>query len=94
MIIVSGALFVDPAEREAYLHQCRTVIVTARASAGCLDFHLSADPLEPGRINVYEQWESPAAVEAFRGPGPTDEQSSPIREARVFQHEIASSVPL
>ena len=94
MIIVSGALFVDPAEREAYLHQCRTVIVTARASAGCLDFHLSADPLEPDRINVYEQWDSPAAVEAFRGSGPTELQASSIREARVFQHEVASSVPL
>lgn len=94
MIIVSGALFVDPAERDAYLHQCRTVIVSARASAGCLDFHLSADPLEPGRINVYEQWDSVAAVEAFRGAGPTEEQSASIREARVFQHEVASSVQL
>jgi quinol monooxygenase YgiN len=91
MIIVSGWLRVDPAERAAYLDGCRAVIEQARQAPGCLDFHLSPDPLEPDRINVYEQWESAAAVEAFRGSGPSDEQGAAIRSAAVHQHEIASS---
>lgn len=94
MIIVSGQLHVDEADRTAYLLGCREVIVAARQAAGCVDFHLAADPIEPGRINIYEQWESIAAVEAFRGSGPSSEQTAAIRDARVFQHEVASSTNL
>jgi quinol monooxygenase YgiN len=94
MIIVSGALYVDPAERDAYLHECLMATTAARASKGCIDFHLSPDPLVPGRINVYEQWESVADVEAFRGGGPSGEQAAAINDAQVFQHEVASSVRL
>lgn len=91
MIIVSGHLVVDPAERAAYLGECRQVIELARAAPGCVDFHLSADPIEPGRINVYEQWETVADVEAFRGSGPSGAQQTAIRDAAMFQHEVASS---
>lgn len=94
MIIVSGKLYVDPADRGAYLDSCRVVIELARQAADCLDFHLSADPIEPDRINVYEQWESVGAVEAFRGSGPSSEQAADIRDAAVFQHEVAASTRL
>lgn len=94
MIIVSGQLHVDEADRATYLLGCREVIVAARRAAGCVDFHLSADPIEPDRINIYEQWESVEAVEAFRGSGPSSEQTAVIRDARVVQHEVASSTDL
>ena len=94
MIIVAGSLFVDPEDRDDYLAGCGEVITLARAAPGCIDFHLSADPIEPGRINVFEQWDSEADVEAFRGSGPSDDQSATIRDAAVFQHEITSSLRL
>ena len=94
MIIVSGPIHVDPSERDSYLAECRTVIERARQAPGCLDFHLSADPLEAGRINIYEQWETVADVEAFRGSGPSGEQTASIRSAAVVQHEVAASEPL
>jgi hypothetical protein len=40
---------------------------------------------------VFEQWRSVEFVEAFRGSGPSDEQQVVIRDAQVFQHEVASS---
>lgn len=94
MIIVSGPIHVDAEARDAYLASCRPVIEAARQAPGCVDFHLSADPLEPGRINVYEQWETVDAVEAFRGSGPSGDQEAQIRAANVVQHEIATSTPL
>lgn len=94
MLIVAGPLHVEPSAREAYLATCLEVIRAARAAPGCLDFHLSADPLEPGRINVYERWASLADVEAFRGSGPSDEQQAEILGAEVEQHEIASTTRL
>ena len=93
-IIVSGWIRVDESARDDYLAGCHEVIVAARSSEGCMDFHLSADPIEPDRINVYEQWQSVAAVEAFRGSGPSDDQSASIRDASMWQHEVASSTRL
>jgi quinol monooxygenase YgiN len=93
-VIVAGHLIVDEAERDAYLTGCREVIVAARAADGCIAFHLSADPVEPDRINLFEHWESVAAVEAFRGSGPSGEQQQAIRDALVLQHEIASTEQL
>jgi quinol monooxygenase YgiN len=60
----------------------------ARRAAGCLDFSLSADLLEPGRVNIFERWESRAAVEAFRGGGPSDEQGAAIRAASVAEYDV------
>jgi quinol monooxygenase YgiN len=94
MIIVSGSIHVDEDARDAYLEGCREVILAARAAEGCLDFHLAADPIEPDRINVYEQWETAAAVEAFRGSGPSDDQSAAVTRASVAQHEVASTTSL
>ncbi|MET0144656.1 MAG: antibiotic biosynthesis monooxygenase [Ilumatobacteraceae bacterium] len=91
MIIVSGKLYVEPALKDDYLHGCVEVIEQARAAPGCIDFHISADALEDGRLNVYEQWDSTAAVEAFRGGGPSDEQTDAIVDTAIFQHEVTSS---
>lgn len=93
MIIVAGKLIVDPPARDAYLDGCRMVIEQARTAPGCLDFHLSADAIEPGRINVYERWESDADVEAFRGSGPDPGQLAEIRDASVLRYRISSTGP-
>jgi quinol monooxygenase YgiN len=67
------------------------VVEQARQAPGCLDFALSADLLDPGRINVFERWESPAAVEAFRGSGPSDDQSAAIVAASVAEWDVAGA---
>jgi quinol monooxygenase YgiN len=94
VIIVSGHLLVDPAERDEYLAGCVDVARLARAAPGCVDFHLSADPLEPGRINIFEQWASAEDAEAFRGDGPSDQQQAMVLHAVVEQHQIGDTISL
>jgi quinol monooxygenase YgiN len=53
-VIVFGRLYVEPAERDAFLHARLAVMEHTRAADGCLDWTLSADPLDSGRINVHE----------------------------------------
>ena len=89
MVIVAGHVVVDPKRRDSHLTGCVEVVRQARRTPGCLDFALSADVLEPGRINVFERWESQAAVEAFRGSGPSDEQAEAIVSASVAEYDIA-----
>lgn len=91
VIIVAGWLHVAAEDRGDYLAACLPVIEAARAANGCLDFHLTPDPLEPERINVFEQWESVAELEAFRGAGLDVDARATIVDAHVEQHAIAST---
>ncbi|MCW2734072.1 MAG: hypothetical protein JWR13_4888 [Mycobacterium sp.] len=88
-VIVAGHLMVAPRDRDAYLAGCVDVVRQARSAVGCLDFAISADLLDAGRINVYERWDSQSAVEAFRGGGPSDEQGAAMLSASVAEYDVA-----
>jgi len=94
VIIVAGHITVDPEQRESYLAGCVTVVEQARATAGCLDFAISADLVESDRIDIFERWDSREAVEAFRGSGPSDEQALAILSASVTEYEVTDGQPL
>jgi quinol monooxygenase YgiN len=94
MIIVAGHLQVAPEHRTAYLSGCLAVVELARATPGCLDFALSADLLEPDRINVFERWMSVEDVEAFRGAGPGGPDTEAILSAEVEQYEVRTTLRL
>lgn len=89
MVIVAGHIVVDPEQRDDYLAGCVEVVRQARRAPGCLDFSLTADLLEPGRVNIFERWESQGAVQAFRGGGPSDEQGAAIVAASVAEYDIS-----
>ena len=93
MIIVSGRIYVRPARRDAFLAASFVSVEQARRAAGCLDFVVAADPLEPDRVNVYERWDSEAALAAFRGDGPSSDMTSEILRADVQRHHVSSSGP-
>lgn len=88
MVIVAGHLDVDPDQRADYLRGCEDVVRQARRAPGCLDFALSPDLLDDGRINVYERWSSVEELHAFRGSGPSDDQSARIRGASVEEYQV------
>ena len=93
-IIVSGTLHVDPAQRDAYLHARVPILEHARRAPGCLDFSLTADLLDPGRINVYERWRSKDDLLAYRGgDGPQLDESIAVTAADVELHHISASEP-
>ncbi|RYI98971.1 MAG: antibiotic biosynthesis monooxygenase [Actinomycetales bacterium] len=93
MLIVAGWLRVDPAAREEYLAGCTAVVEQARAAQGCLDFTLSADLVDAGRINIHERWEDESDLLAFRGSGPDEDQQVAIVDASVRRYEISSEGP-
>jgi quinol monooxygenase YgiN len=88
VIIVAGALFVEPEGRDAYLEGCVGVVAAARQAPGCLDFALSADLVEPGRVNVFERWETEEDLHRFRGSGPDAGQMAALLDVRVGEYEV------
>ena len=93
MIIVSGRIYVRPGARREFLKSSLEAVAQARQSRGCRDFVVAADPIDPDRVNVYEEWESEEALLTFRGGGPGEDLTSSIVRADVFRHLVASSGP-
>jgi len=87
MVIVAGHLIVGAEVRGDYLAGCTDAVEQARRAPGCLDFAISADLLDPARINIFERWDSRDAVEAFRGSGPGDDQTDMIVSASVSEYD-------
>ena len=88
MVIVAGHIVLKPDQRERYLTDCVTVVEQARRARGCLDFSIAADLIDPGRINIFERWDSQEAVTAFRSSGPREEQSAAILSASVSEYDV------
>jgi quinol monooxygenase YgiN len=94
MVIVAGHITVDPEQRESYLAGCMSVVEEARRAAGCLDFAITADLLDPGRVNLFERWETQAAVETFRRSAPRNKQGTATRSVSVAESHIADVRPV
>lgn len=90
MFVIAGHLVVAPADRDTYVADCASVVEAARRAPGCLDFAVTADPLDRARVDVYERWESDAELEAFRGSGPDAGMQTRILDAEVRKYRISS----
>tara|TARA_R110000787_G_scaffold187146_7_gene299067 strand:+ start:10187 stop:10471 length:285 start_codon:yes stop_codon:yes gene_type:complete len=93
MLIVSGRLYIRNGCRQAFLEASLEAVHLARRASGCKDFVVAPDPVEPDRVNVYEEWSSEKQLQKFRETGPGPEMFSLIERANVSRHVIASSGP-
>ena len=89
MLIVAGHLIVAASDRDRYVADCAGAVAAARAADGCLDFAVSADSVDPRRVNVFERWETRALLGAFRGDGPDDGLRSRIAAGDVAEYDVA-----
>ncbi|MGH9013366.1 MAG: putative quinol monooxygenase [Acidimicrobiia bacterium] len=64
MIIVSGTFEVDAASRDEALRVAATMTEASRAESGCVDYGFWADPGDPTRFRVFEEWKSAEALDA------------------------------
>jgi quinol monooxygenase YgiN len=81
VIIIGGSFEIDPAERDAFLASRVEPMRMSRAEQGNIEYCLAADPVEPGRVILFERWASQADLDAHmqrlrssspvQGPRPT-----------------------
>jgi quinol monooxygenase YgiN len=93
VIIVGGRFEVEPDEREQYLAGHHDMMRASRAEAGCLEYTFSADPIEPGRVLLFERWESQEALDAHltalhARPRPSDTEVVP-KSASITLYDVS-----
>ncbi|HTW99482.1 MAG TPA: putative quinol monooxygenase [Acidimicrobiales bacterium] len=98
MLIVAGELIVEAELREQFLRSREAVMRASRNEPGCVDYVFSADPLEPGRVVLFERWESQEALDAhiaaMRARPRTGEPEVATLRAEVLRYEISAVGPL
>ena len=93
MWIIAGYVIVDEGERDVFVRDHRDLIGRARAAPGCLDVAITADPVDPRRINNYERWDSWDAIEAWRARAAAPDTGITFHETEVMAYEVASTRP-
>ena len=64
MIIVAGRIAIRSEMRAAAIAAAVKVTQATQADAGCLQYHFYWDLEDPDMLHVFEEWESPEALDA------------------------------
>jgi quinol monooxygenase YgiN len=97
VIIVAGHFVVDPSQREEFLRSRADVMRISRSEPGCITYAFSPDPLDPGRVLLFERWESKAALAghlAALRQRPRPQGGVEVLESEVQQYEISAAGPV
>jgi quinol monooxygenase YgiN len=90
-VIVAGKVYVDPAVRYRAIAAHQEIVDRAREYPGCLDVSMSADSVEPGRVNLFEYWESHEVLDAWRAIAPAPTEHFELLDVQVFKHEVSGT---
>lgn len=88
-VVVGGNLRIAVGKRDEFIQRSLDAIEQARADGNCVDFSVSADPLDPDRVNIFEAWISTEALNQFRGKGPDKGLSELIESADVAEYTVS-----
>jgi quinol monooxygenase YgiN len=64
MLIVAGHFEVDPADQAAFVAGRVEQMEATRTESGCLEYAMTADPVDPTRVLLFERWADQASFDA------------------------------
>jgi quinol monooxygenase YgiN len=97
MLIVAGHFDVDPAQRDQFIRDRVEIIGASRTEEGCIAYAFSGDPIEPGRVLLFERWESKAALAKHLeglASAPAAATDIAVLGAEIQQYEISAVGPI
>jgi quinol monooxygenase YgiN len=66
VIIIAGYTLIETGKRDAAVAAFAAMVERARKSDGCLDLSISADSVDPARVNLFECWRDQQSLNAWR----------------------------
>lgn len=92
-VIIAGWYIVDPKKRDNVVESFKDLMLRARSAPGCLDFAITADPLDPSRINMFEFWRSEKDLKAWRAACNPPKAVTRMLRVEVQKHAVQKSGP-
>jgi quinol monooxygenase YgiN len=98
VLIVSGIMRFELADREEILEGLKWVTERSRTDSGCIDYWFAEDIAEPGCFRVFERWETSDDFATHR-VAPHEEQWNEkylhkMTSAEVAQYEVSGREPI
>ena len=93
MIIIAGHELVDAAQRDDLVAAFRDLVTRARAFDGCLHVAMTADSVDPERVNVVEIWRDTKALNAWRRQANAPKVGKP-KHMNVKRYDATDGGPL
>ncbi len=94
MVIIAGYVLVAKGRRDAYVEAFRDLVERARAFEGCIDFAITADPVDPRRVNTLEVWESAEVLEGWRAEAKAPRTGIKFADTQVRRFNAEDGGPL
>ncbi|MDX2379610.1 MAG: antibiotic biosynthesis monooxygenase, partial [Acidimicrobiia bacterium] len=60
-LIIAGTIDVEPSELDDLMPHLIEMMVATYAEPGCIDYSFTRDELVPGRVRLFEKWQSDEA---------------------------------
>ncbi len=93
MFIIAGYLEVDASRRDEFVAAHQDLLRRGRAAPGCLDLAISADPLNPRRVNNFERWESREHLDAWRKVAAAPDTGISIIGGYMMEYRVVDERP-
>jgi len=93
MVIIAGHLEVDPDDRDRYVTAPQDLVRRARHAPGCLDLAITADALDPTRVNNFERWQSVEQLDAWRAVAHAPDTGITVRNVDVMMNVVSDVRP-
>jgi quinol monooxygenase YgiN len=93
-VIIAGYMLVDEDERDAYVEAHFDLVTRARAFDGCVDLAITADTVDPRRVNTLEVWDSAEVLDAWREQANPPETAIEPAEVEVRRFDAQDGGPL
>jgi quinol monooxygenase YgiN len=89
MIIIAGYTLTDADRRDAAVAAFAEMVARARKADGCVDVSISADSVDPERVNVFELWRDQQSLDAWRNVANAPEVEDRETYVKLYRTEKA-----
>jgi quinol monooxygenase YgiN len=93
MIIIAGHELVAAEQRDAFVAAFRDLITRARAFDGCIHVAITADSVDPERVNMIEVWRDADALKRWRRQAKAPKVGKP-KHIEVKRYDATDGGPL
>ncbi len=87
-ILIAGWLDFPPGSARSMIEAADPLIAAALEEPGCLAYSWALDPRVPGRIQVFEEWTSEAALQAHFDNAPYKDMGAHLQAGGMGQFAV------